>query len=183
MANYFQSAGIFKKMTGDQRRCLLEQQAARLGKDPNVLLEHRKQNKIKWQAQRKHLEFTQCCNCGHKGHNFDFCPFSLPFFLNQSRFRGKTGLWRPNETAVVLTEKERLKSIKHFEILSMPVPKVKINNWGFFIFVQDQIYHQFTVEEPTSFTIALMSKCVLKFVGITFASMGRRCSSPPAVGQ
>jgi hypothetical protein len=130
MANSFEfrSAGIFKKMTGDQRRRLLEQQAARLGKDPNVLLKHRKQQKIKWQAQRKHLEFTQCCNCGHKGHNFDFCPFSLPFFLNHSKFRGETGFWRPNESAVVLTEKERLKSIKHFEILSMPVPKDKINN-------------------------------------------------------
>ena len=110
-------------MTGNQRRSLLELQATRLGKDPKVLLEQRKQLKIEWQAKRNQLMFTRCCNCGHEGHNFDFCPFALPYFLNQPRFRGKTGIWRPEEPAIVLTEKERIKSIKHFEILSMQVPK------------------------------------------------------------
>jgi hypothetical protein len=126
MTSQLQSAGILKKLTGNQRRRLLELQAAKIGKDPDALLENRKLKKLAWQEQRTCLQFYRCCNCGHVGHNFDFCPFAFPFFLRQSRFRGMNGLWNPEESAVVMSENERLKYMKHFEILSMVVPESMI---------------------------------------------------------
>jgi|LauGreDrversion4_2_1035121.scaffolds.fasta_scaffold332607_1 hypothetical protein len=123
MDSLLQRAGIQKHLTGNQRRRLLEQQATRSGEDPDVLLQKRKELKLAWQARRAVLTFFRCCNCGHTGHDFAFCPFALPHFLRQSRFRGPNGQWHPEEPAVNFTEKERLKCIRHFEILSMPVPQ------------------------------------------------------------
>jgi hypothetical protein len=123
MASPLERAGVLKKLTGNQRRRLLEQQAAQSGENPDVLLQNRKQKKLAWQALRTALTFTRCCNCGHTGHDFDYCPFALPHFLSQSRFRGPNGQWHPEESAVQLTKKEQLRCIKHFEILSLPVPQ------------------------------------------------------------
>ena len=113
-------AKLVGKRTGQQRRRRLEEQAARCGKQPDELLREKKQNMAKWQSQRDDLRQVRCPNCGHIGHNFNWCPFALPFYLRQlGRFRGNGGLWRPDEPPIRLTEQEQVKFHKHFAILSM----------------------------------------------------------------
>ena len=116
------SGGILKfgNSSGHERRRRLEYQAAKHGVSPEQLLQEKKNKIARWQSEREDLKLVRCCNCGHRGHNFEWCPFALPYFLSQrDRFRGKGGQWRPEEPALCLTESERSKLNKHFSILSM----------------------------------------------------------------
>lgn len=110
----------FGNFSGQVRRRRLEEQAAKSGKTPEEMLREKKKKMAKWQSQRDDLKLVRCSNCGHRGHNFDWCPFALPFFLRQlGRFRGIGGQWKPEEPPLSLTESERAKFNKHFAILSM----------------------------------------------------------------
>lgn len=110
----------FGNFSGQVRRRRLEEQAARLGLSPEELLREKKTKMAKWQSQRDELQLVRCSNCGHKGHNFYWCPFGLPYFLRQlGRFRGMSGHWGLEEPPLCLTESERAKFNKHFAILSM----------------------------------------------------------------
>jgi hypothetical protein len=110
----------FGKISGQVRRRRLEEQAAKSGLSPDELLREKKKKMEHWQSQREELKLVRCSNCGHRGHNFHWCPFALPFFLRQlGRFRGMHGQWEPQEPPLCLTELERTKFNKHFAILSM----------------------------------------------------------------
>jgi hypothetical protein len=110
----------FGNFSGQERRRRLQEQALQFGTTPEELLRQKKNKMAMWQAQRHHLQLVRCSNCGHRGHNFDWCPFALPFFLNQlGRFRGNFGQWMPEEPPLSLTDSERTKFNKHFAILSM----------------------------------------------------------------
>jgi hypothetical protein len=117
------SGGVQKLVgnrTGQQRRRRLEEQAMRCGKQPDDLLRERKKQMASWQSQRDDLRLVRCSNCGHIGHNFNWCPFALSFYLRQlGRFRGNGGLWMPDEAPLCLNEQEHAKFHKHFAILSM----------------------------------------------------------------
>jgi hypothetical protein len=110
----------FRSMTGSSRRRLLEQQAARAGRTPEDLLCERKDRKQAWQSQKMHLKNQRCPNCGYFGHNYHWCPFTLPVFLEQKdRFRGIEGRWGDNEMPLPLSQIERERMSKHFAILCM----------------------------------------------------------------
>jgi hypothetical protein len=125
MAKRIEIGGVIKIciFSGQERRRRLEQQALKFGTTPRELLQEKKNTMAKWQAQRDHLRLVRCSNCGHRGHNFEWCPFALPYFLRQlERFRGKFGQWMSEEPPLSLTESERTKFNKHFAILSMRLP-------------------------------------------------------------
>ena len=110
----------FGNFSGQERRRRLEEQALKYGTTPEELRQQNKNKMAKWQAERDHLRLVRCSNCGHRGHNFDWCPFALPYFLRQlGRFRGNFGQWMPEEPPLPLTDSERAKFNKHFAILSM----------------------------------------------------------------
>jgi hypothetical protein len=67
-----------------------------------------------------HLKNQRCPNCGYFGHNYHWCPFTLPVFLEQKdRFRGIEGRWGDNEMPLPLSQIERERMSKHFAILCM----------------------------------------------------------------
>jgi hypothetical protein len=122
MAKRIENGGVMKLgiFSGQERRRRLEEQALKCGTTPDQLLHQKKMKMAQWQAQRHDLRHVRCSNCGHRGHNFDWCPFALPYFLRQlGRFRGHCGQWIPEEPPLSLTESERTKFNKHFAILSM----------------------------------------------------------------
>ena len=122
MVKLIEIGGVMKfgNFSGQERRRRLEEQALKYGTTPEDLRQQNKNKMAKWQAERDHLRLVRCSNCGHRGHNFDWCPFALPYFLRQlGRFRGHCGQWIPEEPPLSLTESERTKFNKHFAILSM----------------------------------------------------------------
>jgi DNA-directed RNA polymerase subunit RPC12/RpoP len=122
MVKVIEIGGVVKlgNFSGQERRRRLEEQALKCGTTPEELRQQKKNKMANWQAERDHLRLVRCPNCGHRGHNFDWCPFALPFFLRQlGRFRGNCGLWMREEPPLALTDSERIKFNKHFAILSM----------------------------------------------------------------
>ena len=110
----------FVHFSGHERRRRLQEQAAKRGQTPEELLREKKMTMASWQLKRDDLKLVRCCNCGHRGHNFGWCPFATPYFLRQlGRFRGINGRWMPEEPPLPLSESERTKFNKHFAILSM----------------------------------------------------------------
>ena len=119
---------VFRSLTGSSRRRLLEQQAARAGKIPEDLLRERKDRKQAWQLDKMRLKNHRCPNCGYFGHNYHWCPFTLPVFLKQlDRFRGIDGRWEDKETPLLLSQNERERMSKHFAILSMRLGSIQPN--------------------------------------------------------
>ena len=110
----------FGNFSGQVRRRRLEEQASKAGVSPEELLREKKKKMARWQSQRDDLKLVRCCNCGHRGHSFEWCPFALPYFMRQrDRFRGMHGHWEAQEPPLCLNELERAKFNKHFAILSM----------------------------------------------------------------
>ncbi len=122
MSNLIGNSGIrrIRNYSGNERKKRLEKQAKIRGITSEEMLQDRKQSILNWQLQREALLEIRCSNCGHVGHNFEWCPFALPYFLRQlDRFRGFNGSWNSNEPPLCLDKSEKIKYNKHFAILSM----------------------------------------------------------------
>lgn len=115
------SSGIIKRrLTGNQRKKLRAEQAAKLGISASELLQQRRSKMEEWQSVKSVLSRSRCPNCGIWGHSFTWCPFADDFRMNCARFRGPNGSWG-SEHSPELTPQQQLRYNQYFSLLSMPL--------------------------------------------------------------
>jgi hypothetical protein len=132
MSNIQKVSGVVKtRLTGNQRKTLRIEQAAKRGISESELLLLRRAKMEEWQKEKNHLTTSRCPNCGALGHSFKFCPFAndVSFRLdNVIRFRGPSGSW-DGEPPLDLSREERQRFNRHFRFLSLPLgPNLRAND-------------------------------------------------------
>jgi hypothetical protein len=124
MSTFQKVSGIVKtRLTGNQRKKLRIEQAAKKGISESELLSLRRAKMEEWQKEKNHLTNSRCPNCGVFGHSFKFCPFAndVVFRLDDViRFRGPNGSWE-GEPPLDLSREERERFNRHFRFLSLPL--------------------------------------------------------------
>ena len=121
------SSGITKRrLTGNQRKKLRAEQAAKLGISASELLQQRRSRMEEWQRVKSVLSRSRCPNCGIWGHSFTWCPFADDFRMKCARFRGPNGVWG-SEHSPELTPQQHLRYNQYFSLLCMPLRSETMN--------------------------------------------------------